>query len=87
MNIGKALKMCRELKQWSLVELSVFSGLAKEHLRLVEDGKRELPPASIEKVSKLFGIPVELFSFISLEKDDLSGIRPEIINKVKELVS
>ena len=87
MNIGKALKTCRELKQWSLVELAVFSGLAKEHLRLVEAGKRDLPKESIEKVSKLFGVPSELFAFISMEKKDLSNIRPELINKIKELVN
>ena len=87
MNIGKALKMCRELKQWSLVELSVFSGLAKEHLRLVELGEKKLPLSSIEKLSKTFGIPTALFNLMALEKDDLNGIRPEIINKVKELVN
>ena len=87
MNIGKALKTCRELKQWSLVELSVFSGLAKEHLRLVEDGKRELPPASIEKVSKLFDVPIPVFTLLAMDREELEGLDRRLVNQVKELVS
>lgn len=72
MNIGKALKTCRKSKQWSLLELSVYSGLGKEHLKRVEQGDAELSVTSIEKLSRTFNVPVHVFTYLGMDDDDIA---------------
>lgn len=79
MSIGKAIKTFRESKQWSLVELSVHSGLGKEHLKRVEQGEAELPPPSVEKLSRLFNVPVHVFNYLGMDEEDIA-----LANKFKK---
>jgi transcriptional regulator with XRE-family HTH domain len=87
MNIGKALKTCRESRMLSTADLATALGLSVTHLKLVEQGKRELPPQSIEKISKHLGVPIPVFNFLAMDRNEIFSLDRDIYKSVKGLIS
>lgn len=76
LDIGEALKDCRELKQLSLGQLSVLSGVNKSYLSKIENNKRDPSISSLQAICKSLGIPLGVFILMAekTENDDFAEI-------------
>lgn len=82
MNIGYAIKFCRQQRRFSLRELARLSGLSTSYLSLLERGKRKPTLETLEKVCRYLGIPVSVLVFVGSNPEELSGVSPEIHEKL-----
>lgn len=86
MKIGRALKTCRTAKNLSLIQLSELAGLSQSYLSMIESGKREPSLTLLEKVVKSLELPMPIFLFLAAEKDELSGLDQETIDRLSAAV-
>lgn len=82
MNIGRAIKLCRSQRGWTLAELGKLAGIAPSHLSMVERGERDPSMTSVETISKALGIPVNVLVFLAADTSELSGITEDLKEKL-----
>jgi len=85
MSIGKAIKLCRGRKNFTLSELSEKSGLSVSYISLLENNKRDPNLSKIESISKALNIPLSLLLFLSEEKKEIESLSPELAEKLSLL--
>ena len=69
MRPGQIIRLLRQSKQWSQLELAGRLNVARTYLAQVESGRRSAGLALLREVSKEFSIPVALL-FIDTEDHD-----------------
>ena len=69
MNISKNIKKFRNLSGISQVELAKKTGLTRNYLTLLENGKRMPSVPTLNKISKVLGVPVPILTVDISEKD------------------
>lgn len=82
MNLGRAIKLCRNQRGLSQQELAARAGVSASYLSLLEQNKRDPTLSTIEKLALAVGVPVGVLVFIAAEKDDLAGIGPDLAEKL-----
>ena len=83
MNIGRAIKICRNQKGLKQSELAKAAGLSISYLSLLERGEREDPALSIvESIAKALNVPLTVLMFLSADEDELGGLDKEVIEKL-----
>ena len=50
----------RKEKKWKMTELAAELGISQGHLSNIENGRRSIPQALIEKIASILGEPVEV---------------------------
>ena len=82
MNIGNAIKLCRQQKKWSQTELAEKAEISVSFLSLLERSKRDPNLSTLQGVAKALGIPLSVLMFLSAEDDELSCLGTEIAEKL-----
>ena len=82
MNIGKAIKLCRKQKNWTLAELADKSNLSTSYISLLEQGKRDPNLSKLEKIAKSLKIPLSVLLFLGTDKKEIESISPELAEKL-----
>ena len=82
MNIGKAIKLCRKQKNWTLAELADKSNLSTSYLSLLEQGKRDPNLSKLENIAKSLKIPLSVLLFLGTDKKEIESISPELAEKL-----
>lgn len=82
MNIGSAIKLCRQQKKWSQAELARKAEISISFLSLLERSKRDPNLSSLQSISKALGLPLSVLMFLSAEDDELSCFGSEIAEKL-----
>lgn len=81
-NISKNIKQFRILANITQEKLSKSTGLSRNYVSLLESGKREPSISSLNKISKVLGVPI---SILLLEIDSSSNSLDEAILKAYEV--
>jgi len=83
MNIGHAIKLCRQQRGCTQSELAKLAGISISYLSLLERGERSDPGLStIEKVAAALDIPLSLLFFVAADPSELKGLSHEIVEKL-----
>jgi transcriptional regulator with XRE-family HTH domain len=82
MNIGKAIKLCRKQKNWTLAELADKSNLSTSYISLLEQGKRDPNLSKLENIAKSLKIPLSVLLFLGTDKKEIESISPELAEKL-----
>ena len=82
MNIGYAIKFCRQQKRFSIPDLAEKSGISVSHISLLERGKREPSLGALEKICRALNVPLSVLIFIGTEPTDLDGFTDDLHEKL-----
>jgi transcriptional regulator with XRE-family HTH domain len=82
MNIGHAIKFCRQQKRQSIPDLAERSGISASHISLLERGKREPSLSALEKICRGLTVPLSVLVFMGTEPADLKGFTDDMHEKL-----
>jgi transcriptional regulator with XRE-family HTH domain len=82
MNVGYAIKFCRQQKRLSIPDLAQRSGLSASHLSLLERGKREPSFDALDKICQALQVPMSVLIFVGTEPSDVQGFTDEMHEKL-----
>ncbi|MCD1651794.1 MULTISPECIES: helix-turn-helix domain-containing protein [Vreelandella] len=83
MNVGYAIKLCRQQRKLTQGELAKRAGVSISYLSLLERGERSDPGLSaLEKIAKGLNVPMTLLLFLAADEDELSGFTPDLKEKL-----
>lgn len=85
MQLGKAIKLCREQKGFSRSEFSEKTSLSVSYLSLLENDKRDPSFSKVEKIAEALGIPLSVLLFLAADRSELETINPELAEKLSLL--
>jgi len=71
MDIGSAIRRCRENRKISQKQLAEISDVSVSHLCLIEKSKREASLSTLECLSKGLQVPLSVLVLIASEKKEL----------------
>ncbi|HDS4101805.1 TPA: helix-turn-helix domain-containing protein [Proteus mirabilis] len=70
LNIGLAMKKCRDARNLTLQEMAEKSGLTKSYLSRIENSQRDPTISALEKISLALDIPLNLLILLSEDDKD-----------------
>ncbi len=70
MNIGERLYYWRNLKQTSVYKLSKISGVSENHIRNIENGKKQPTIKTLQALTD--GLNITLSEFFNTENNDIT---------------
>lgn len=82
MELGSAIKICRERKGYSRLQLSEKTNLSTSYLSLLENNKRDPAFSKVEKIAEALGVPVSVLLFLATKKSEIESINPELAEKL-----
>mgnify|MGYP000845124289 FL=1 len=85
MNIGRAIKLCRNQKGFTKTKLAENSGLSVSYLTLLEQGKRDPNLSTLEKICLALQIPSTVLMFLAADADEKAGMSTELSEKLSAL--
>lgn len=85
MDLGKAIKICRNQRGLTQTELAGKAEISVSYLSLMEKGKRDPAISVLNKLCDVLGIPLNLLLFIASSKDELKGLPEELFEKLSSL--
>lgn len=78
MNVGKAIKMCRNQRGMSQRELSKAAGCSVSYLSLLENNERDPALSVIKSIAKGLNVPISILFFLASEHFELKGMNKEM---------
>lgn len=85
MNIGRAIKLCRNQKELSKTKLAELSGLSISYITLLEQGKRDPNLSAIIKICQALQVPATILIFLAADTEEKTGISTELSEKLSVL--
>lgn len=83
MNIGHAIKLCRQQRKLTQAELAERVGVSTSYVSLLERGHRDDPSiSSLEKLAKGLDIPITLLLFLAADDAELAGFSSDLRDKL-----
>ena len=82
MNVGRAIKLCRSQKGWTLVELGKRTNIAVSHLSMIERNDRDPSMKAMQQIANAFGMPLNILIFLAADTNDLAGVSEELKEKL-----
>ena len=82
MDIGRAVKLCRSQKRWTLRELAKRTGIAVSHLSMIERNQRDASMSAMQALANAFGMPLNVLIFLASDPHELAGISNELKEKL-----
>lgn len=85
MNIGNALKLCRNTKMLSLAEVAERAGFSISYVSLIESGKRDPSVKVVEALARAMKIPTPIVMFLAAEADEINGLDRREVERLSTL--
>jgi transcriptional regulator with XRE-family HTH domain len=82
MNLGKAIRLCRIQRNLNQSELAESADISVSYLSLLERGKRDPNFSTVERIAAALNVPVSILVFLAADEEELSGISPELREKL-----
>lgn len=82
MDLGRAIKLCRSQKGWTLRELANRTGIAVSHLSMIERNQRDASMAVVQSIARAFGMPLNVLVFLASDPGELAGVSDELKEKL-----
>ena len=82
MNIGKAIKLCRNRRGLSQAKLAKLADCSVSYLSLLENSQRDPTLSTIENVALALNVPIGILFFLGAEKNEMSGFDRELAGQL-----
>jgi transcriptional regulator with XRE-family HTH domain len=82
MNIGSAIRLCRNSRKLSRAELARRAKLSVSYLSLLERSQRDPPLSTITRLAAALNIPIEILFFLGAERGELAGIDEDLAGRL-----
>lgn len=76
--------MCRTRRGLKQADLASKSGLSSSYISLIESGKREVSINVLRDIAVSLEIPTEILVFLGSDSSELSGLTPELRQRLSE---
>lgn len=74
LNLGAAIRACRETRKYSQADLARKSGISVSHLCLLEKDKREPSLSAVEAIAGALQLPASILLFLAADPDQLKEL-------------
>lgn len=78
MNLGRAIKMCRNSRGLSQAELADRAQCSVSYLSLLENSQRDPALSVVEKIAQGLNVPIGILFFLAADNSELSGLDPDL---------
>ncbi len=85
MQLGNAIKICREQKGLTRTELAEKAELSTSYISLLENNKRDPSLSKVEKIAEGLGVPMSILLFLATDKSEFESISSELAEKLSLL--
>jgi transcriptional regulator with XRE-family HTH domain len=85
MNLGKAIKLCRNRKGMTQTALATKIGLSVPYLSQIENGQKDPTLSTVEKIANGLDVPINILFFLGSSRDEVVGLKPELAEKLSHL--
>jgi transcriptional regulator with XRE-family HTH domain len=82
LDVGRAIKLCRSHKGWTLADLGKRTGIAPSHLSMIERNLRDPSMKTMQDIARAFGMPLNVLIFLAADPKDLVGVSEELKEKL-----
>lgn len=82
MNLGIAIKFCRQQRDLTQPELAMRAEISPSYLSVLEQGKRDPSFSTLQKVARALNVPLSLLVFVATDPSEIQGLPPEISEKL-----
>lgn len=82
MNIGKTVRLCRNIKHFTQKQLAKKSAISLSHLCLVENNNCSITVDKLKNIAKALNIPLSILIYLASDKDDLTGLDENLLDKL-----
>lgn len=81
--IGKNIKLFREMNNFTQKEVANFIDITQEEMSYIENSKREIRIAVLDRLSNLFSIPIKYFLMenVTDQPDSIMSFRSDTLDK------
>lgn len=86
MNIGYAIRFCRQQKRINLPTLAARTELSASYLSLLERGKREPSLEALKTICRELQVPVSILVFLGSDPGEMIGLTDEVREKLSSAV-
>ena len=91
MNLGEAIRTCRQLKGFSQTKLAELSKVSVSHLCLIEKNKRDPSIAMVESIATALGTPLSVLVLIAANSNEIPELNEEqlstLTTSIKALIN
>jgi transcriptional regulator with XRE-family HTH domain len=81
-DIGRAARLCRSQRGWTLHELGKRTGIAASHLSMIERNQRDPSMTAMQALANAFGMPLNVLIFLASDPKEVTGVSDELKEKL-----
>lgn len=74
MNLGKAIRLCREKRGFTQAKLAYLASISVSHLCLLEKDKRDPSLSAVSAISGALKIPVSVLVLLASQYDEIKEL-------------
>jgi transcriptional regulator with XRE-family HTH domain len=82
MDIGRAIRFCRQQKGLTQPQLAERAALSSSYLSVLETGKRDPSLSSLQSIARGLGVPLSVLLFVAADPSDVETLTPEMHEKL-----
>ena len=82
MDIGRAIRFCRQQKGLTQPQLAERAALSPSYLSVLETGKRDPSLSSLQSIARGLGVPLSVLLFVAADPSDVETLTPEMHEKL-----
>ena len=82
MDIGRAIRFCRQQKGLTQPQLAERAALSTSYLSVLETGKRDPSLSSLQCIARGLGVPLSVLLFVAADPSDVETLTPEMHEKL-----
>ena len=82
MNLGRAIRLCRQRIGWTQDILARNVGISTSHLSLIEAEKRDPSISTVQRIARAMEMPFSVLIFLAADRSELEGIDKELCEKL-----
>jgi len=87
MELGKAIRLCRQSRALTLVELADKARVTPSYLSKIERGNSgSVPLATVRRIRRALAVPAPVFAFLAAGPRDLDGLDPGLRRRLKAAI-
>lgn len=85
MNLGRAIRLCRQRIGWTQELLASNVGISTSYLSLIEADKRDPSISTVRRIARAMEIPFSVLIFLAADRSELEGLDKELCEKLSFL--
>ena len=82
MNIGHAIRFCRQQKGMTQPQLAERASLSPSYLSVLEQGKRDPSLSTLKSIAEALSVPLSVLLFVAADPSENEGLPIELHEKM-----